>query len=104
MSLGIKKGDKVIVLAGKDKGKDGKVLEILTAKCSAIVEGINLVKKHMRRRSEAETGGIKEMPKPLRLSKLALLCPACAKPARFAIKILADNTKTRICKRCHQAI
>lgn len=104
MSLTIRKGDKVIVLSGKNKGKTGKVLEVNRSERKAIIEGINLVKKHLRRRSEAETGGIKEMPKPLTLSKVALLCPGCSKPARFNTKILADNTKTRICKRCHQAI
>jgi large subunit ribosomal protein L24 len=104
MSLGIKKGDRVVVLSGKDKGKSGKVLEIITSKGSAIIEGVNLAKKHIRRRSETETGGIKEKPRPLRVSKIALFCSSCGKGARFGIKILTDNTKTRICKRCQQAI
>lgn len=104
MSLGIKKGDKVEILVGKDKGKNGRVLEIISSKKSAIVEGINLVKKHLRRRSEAEPGGIKEMPMPLHVSKIALFCSGCGKGVRFGIKELADGTKTRICKKCHQAI
>jgi large subunit ribosomal protein L24 len=104
MSLGIKKGDKVVVLSGKDKGKTGKVLEVIASGNSAIIDGINLAKKHLRRRSESESGGIKEMPRPLAFSKLALFCSSCGKGARFGIKILADNTKTRICKRCQQAI
>lgn len=104
MSLGIKKGDKVEILAGKDKGKNGKVLEVIPAKKSAIIDGINLVKKHLRRRSEAEPGGIKEMPKPLRISKLALFCGSCGRGVRFGIKEAADGTKMRICKKCQQAI
>jgi large subunit ribosomal protein L24 len=70
----------------------------------AIVEGVNLVKKHQRRRSESEQGGIKEMPKPLALSKIALFCPNCNRGVRFGIKIMADKEKARICKRCQQAI
>jgi len=104
MSLKIKKGDKVEVLVGKDKGKSGKVLELIPAKNSAIVDGINLVKKHLRRRSEAEPGGIKDMPKPLSISKLALFCGSCGRGVRFGIKEAGDGTKMRICKKCHQAI
>lgn len=104
MSLGIKKGDKVFVISGKDSGKSGKVLEILKDKSKVIVEGLNLSKKHMRRRSEADVGGIKEVPMPLNISKVALFCSSCSKPVRFGIKTLKDKNKMRICKKCQQAI
>jgi len=104
MSLGIKKGDKVIILSGKDSGKSGKVLEIFKDKSRVIVDGLNLSKKHMRKRSEAEVGGIKEIPMPLHLSKVSLFCSSCNKPVRFGIKILKDKNKIRICKKCQQEI
>jgi large subunit ribosomal protein L24 len=104
MSLGIKKGDKVFVTSGKDKGKSGKVLEVLKDKSRVIVEGLNLAKKHMRKRSEAEVGGIKELPMPLHISKVSLFCSSCSKPVRFGIKTLKDKNKIRICKKCQQEI
>ncbi|OQX88396.1 MAG: 50S ribosomal protein L24 [Candidatus Omnitrophica bacterium 4484_70.2] len=104
MSLRIKRGDKVIVLTGKDKGKIGKVLKVSPQKMRAIVEGVNLVKKHLRRRSENEPGGIKEIPSPIHISNLALYCPYCNRGARFGVKILEDKTKIRICKRCNREI
>jgi len=104
MSLRIKRGDKVVVLAGKDKGKTGKVLRVFPQKMRAIVEGVNLVKKHLRRRSENEPGGIKEIPAPIHLSNLALFCPHCNRGVRFEVKILEDKTKIRICKRCKKQI
>jgi len=104
MSLRIRKGDKVQVLSGRDKGKSGKVLELLPDEQRAVIEGINLVKKHMRKRKEGETGGIKEIPVPLRTSKIALFCGNCQRGVRFAIKVMADKTKIRICKKCHQEI
>jgi large subunit ribosomal protein L24 len=104
MSLGIKKGDKVILLSGKDKGKSGKVLKVLTAGEYVLVEGLNLAKRHLRKRSEAEQGGIKEIPQPLSISKVALVCPSCLKAVRFGVKISQDKTKLRFCKKCHQAI
>lgn len=71
MSLAIKKGDKVTILCGKDKGKSGKVIEVLKADSRVVIEGLNLAKKHLRKRSESEPGGIKEIPMPMHLSKIA---------------------------------
>lgn len=104
MSLAIKKGDKVTILSGKDKGKSGKVLEILKGDSKIVIEGLNLSKKHLRKRSESEPGGIKEIPMPLSLSKVALFCGSCSKPVRFGIKILKDKSKIRVCKKCQQEI
>ena len=104
MSLKIKKSDKVQVMRGKDKGKTGKVLEIISSQNTAIVEGLNLAKKHLRRRSESEPGGIKEIPSPLHLSNIALFCQNCSRGRRVAIKKLEDKSKARICKKCQQPI
>jgi len=104
MSLGIKKGDKVEVIAGKNKGKVGKVLRIIPAKSGVVIEGLNLVKKHIRRRSENEPGGIKEVPAPINISNVILFCANCNKGVRFAVNVAKDKSKTRICKRCQKPI
>ncbi len=104
MGLKIKKGDKVQVLTGRDKGKTGKVLRIFIDKNRAVVEGVNLVKKHMRRRSEQETGGIKEVPTTVNISNLGLVCSSCGRGVRFGVKVAKDKSKVRVCKRCQQVI
>jgi len=104
MSLKIKKGDKVIVIAGKDKGKSGKVVKSFPKNLRVVVEGVNLVKKHLRRRSESEPGGIREVPRPLSISNVAILCSNCNKGVRTGIKIAKDKSKTRICKKCQKPI
>ena len=100
----IRKGDKVKVIAGKDKGKTGKVLRVVDSKKRVIVEGVQLVKKHMRRRSEAEPGGVKEVPTSLNISNVVLLCPHCSKPTRYGVKAMGDKTKVKVCKKCQQAM
>jgi large subunit ribosomal protein L24 len=100
----IKKNDKVIVKAGKDKGKSGKVLKVFPAKGRVIVEGINLVKKTMRRRSEAESGGMQEVPAPLNISNVSILCPNCNQGVRIGVKVMKDKTKARICRKCEKTL
>jgi large subunit ribosomal protein L24 len=104
MSLRIKKGDKVVVAAGKNKGKSGKVLRVSAAGSRVVIEGINLVKKHIRRRSESEPGGVKEVPAAIHISNVALFCPNCNKGVRVSVKQAKDKSKTRICKKCQRAI
>lgn len=104
MALKIKKGDKVTVIKGKDKGKSGKVLKVISDKNRIIVENINLVKKHIRRRSESEQGGIREVPSSLHASNVSLFCSHCNKAVRFGVKESKDKTKMRICKRCQRPI
>ncbi len=104
MSLRIKKGDKVEIISGKDKGKTGKVLKVLADNARVVVDGTNLVKKHIRRRSESEPGGIKEIPAALSISSVALFCSNCNRGTRFGVKISKDKSKVRICKRCQKAI
>lgn len=98
----IKKNDTVSVLAGKDKGKTGKVLAVLPAKGKAIVEGVNFVKKNTRRSRENEKGGIVKKESALRLSNLALFCKGCTRPTKVGFEVLKDGTKSRFCKRCKE--
>ena len=104
MSLRIRKGDIVVVITGKDKGAKGKVLKVMSDRKRAVVEGVNLVKKHLRRRSEEDKGGIVEIPSPLHVSNLMLFCKSCNRGVRFSTKVLQDGSKERICKRCQNPI
>lgn len=98
MSLGIKKGDRVMVIAGKYKGQTGTVLEISPRAGKAIVEGMNIAKKHQKARSQQDQGGIREMEKPLLINKLMLVGGKDSKPARFATQVAQDGSKTRVLK------
>lgn len=101
----IKKNDIVYVMAGRDEGKTGKVFRVYAKKGVALVEGINYVKKHTRKRSGADQqGGIVQKESPISVSNIALFCKTCNKPGRIAINILADGTKSRYCKRCKEVI
>lgn len=104
MSL-IKTNDTVKVISGKEKGRKGKVLSILSDKNTALVERVNFVKRHMRAGAQAgQQGGIIEKEAPIRLDKLMLVCPKCSKPARTGYRMLDDGTKVRFCKRCDEQI
>ncbi|MCM8765874.1 MAG: 50S ribosomal protein L24 [Candidatus Omnitrophica bacterium] len=100
----IKKNDIVFVISGKDRGKKGKVLSLIRKEKKAIVEGINLVKRHMRRRSAELPGGIIEKEAPIRLCKLMLFCPHCERPTRVGFTLLKDGSKARYCKKCKEII
>lgn len=95
----IKKGDKVRVLAGKDRGKEGEVMFAFPAENKVIVEGVNLVKKHQRPLSEDQPGGIIDKDMPMHVSNVAVISPKDGKPTRVGYKILEDGTKVRVCKR-----
>ena len=98
--MSIKKGDTVIVLSGKDKGKQGKVLEAMPADRKVIVEGINVVSRHTRPRKQGEEGGILKKEAPVYACKVQKVCPKCNKPTRPAHKMLADGKKVCVCKKC----
>ncbi len=100
----IKKNDIVYVLSGKDKGKTGKVFMVNAKSGKAFVEGINYVKKHMRKSKQDQQGGVVQKESPIRLSNIAPLCKTCNKPARLGVHALADGTKSRFCKRCKEVI
>lgn len=98
----IKKGDKVKVLLGKDKGKEGKVEYVLGKKERVFVGGVNLYKRHVKKHQNIE-GGIIDLPKSLNISNVALVCPNCNKITRVGYK-LVGNEKVRICKKCKKEI
>ena len=100
----IKKGDAVVVLSGKDKGKTGKVLKVWPEEERALVERLNLVKHFDRRSQQNQAGGIVEREGSLALSKLALLCPKCRRPSRIGWRIAADGGKQRVCRRCQEIL
>ncbi|MBM3250763.1 MAG: 50S ribosomal protein L24 [Candidatus Nealsonbacteria bacterium] len=99
----IKKGDKVLIISGKDKGRSGKIVRALPKEDRVVVEGINLRKKHNRPKKSGEKGQIVEMPVPFNVSNVKLICPKCGKPARVEYKT-EGGKKYRICKKCNQEI
>lgn len=96
--LHVKTGDTVVVLSGKDKGKQGKVLEVSIKEQKVIVEGLNIATKHVKPRQMGQQGGIVNVEAPLYASKVNVVCPKCGKPTRLAHKIEADGSKSRVCK------
>lgn len=104
MSLGIKKNDVVMVLSGKDKGKSGKVLEVMPKKERVIVEGVNLLKRHTKPNPKNQQGGIIARESPVHISKVNLFCSRCQKGVRFGTRKLEDGTKIRFCRKCGEAL
>ncbi len=97
----VKKNDQVVVLSGRDRGAKGKVLRVHPGPATAIVERINLVKKHTRPNPQRQIqGGVLEREAPIRLSKLMVICPECGKPARLGRRRLEDGRGVRVCKKC----
>lgn len=102
--LHVKKNDMVMIIAGKDKGKSGKVARVFPDKGRIVVENINVVKRHTRPSRANAEGGILEKEAPLSASNVLLLCGACNKPARTGIRTLEDGTKVRFCKKCNEIV
>lgn len=100
----IKKGDNVVVISGKDKGKKGKVLSVGVNKSTVIVEGVNMVTKHTKARKAGETGGIIHQEAPIYACKVMHICDKCGKPTRIGYKIMGDGTKSRMCKNCMEVL
>ena len=97
--MNIRKDDKVVVLSGKDKGKEGKVLVANPKAGKLIVEGVNVASKHQKPRKQGEEGGIIKRETPIYASKVMLICPKCGKPTRVAHKLDAGKN-VRVCKKC----
>ena len=99
MTMNVKKGDTVIVLSGKDKGKQGKVLGTVPSEAKVVVEGINMVTCHVKPRKQGETGGIVQREAAMYASKVQVVGPKCNKGTRIAHKI-ENGKKSRVCKHC----
>lgn len=96
----VKKGDTVVLLAGKDRGKQGKVVRVLPREQRLVVDGLNLVKKHRRARRASAPAGIVTLAAPLPIARVMVVCPHCHKPTRVAMRLDQDGQKSRICKHC----
>ncbi len=103
--LNIRKDDRVMVITGRDKGKIGKVLRVLPDKNRALVEKVNIVKRHLKGGSTATgAGGIVEKEAPIHISNLMVMCDKCAAPVRVGRKVLENNRRVRICKKCGEQL
>lgn len=101
----LRKDDVVQVLAGKDKGKTGKILKLDKKHAKVLVEKVNIVKRHTKANPYAqEQGGIKDKEMPLDISNVALMCPSCAKASRVGYRFTEDGKKVRFCKKCDEII
>lgn len=99
----LRKNDRVMVMAGKDRGKVGKIMAILPIKGRARVEGAQMIKRHTKPGSSG-SGGIIEKEASIHLSNLMLLCPKCTDPVRISRKVLDDGSKVRLCKKCGEVV
>ncbi len=100
----VRKGDKVLVSTGDEKGKKGKVLKVLEDKDKAIVEGVNFVKRHTRPNQKNPQGGIVEKEAPMHASNLRIVCPGCGESAGVSRKRDADGRLRRVCKSCGETV
>ena len=102
--MSIRKDDLVVVLSGKDKGKQGKVQVVIPSDRKVVVEGVNIVTCHTKPRRQGETGGIIEREGALRACKVMRVCPKCDKPTRVAHKFTENGTKLTVCKHCGETL
>lgn len=100
----VKTSNKVIVITGKDKGKEGKVIAALPKVGKVIVENVAMVTKHQKSRAQGQPGGIIQKEAAIDASNVMLVCQKCGKPSRYSIKRLDDGKKIRVCKKCGEQI
>lgn len=100
----IRKNDNVIIIAGKDRGKKGKVRHVFPKKGRLTVEGLNMIKRHSKAKGGARQAGIIEMEAPVNASNVMLICDKCGKPTRIGFKSLDNGRKARICRFCQEVI
>jgi len=99
----LKKGDEIIVTAGKDKGRKGKVEKTIPKDNTVLIPGINMYKRHMKRRDDKHPGGIISLPKAMSVAKVMLICPSCGQQTRIGYTSMKDG-KVRICRKCEKTI
>ena len=104
MGLGLKKNDTVLVVAGAEKGKKGRVLSVEPKMDRLLIESVNMIKKHMKPNKQYSQGGIIEKEAPVQRSNVMLVCPKCDKPTRIGCNILEDGKKIRACKQCGEVV
>jgi large subunit ribosomal protein L24 len=104
VKIHVKKDDQVMVIAGKEKGKTGKILSVIPKKESVLVEKVNFVKRHTRPSGKTRQGGILEKEAPINASNVMIVCTKCNSPVRVGRKILEDGKKARYCRKCGEFI
>jgi large subunit ribosomal protein L24 len=104
MFVQIRKNDSVMVIAGRERGKTGKVLRVLKEKDAVIIERLNIVKRHTKPRGPQQTGGIVEKEAAIHASNVMFFCDKCNAPARIGHKLLGDGKKIRVCRNCKEAL
>jgi len=100
----IQKNDTVLVIAGKDKGKKGKVRKALPQDAEVIVEGVNMVKRHSKTKGQARQAGIIELEAPIAAARVMLICNKCNKPTRIGMRVLQDRRRVRFCRVCQEVL
>jgi large subunit ribosomal protein L24 len=100
----LKVNDQVEIIAGKDKGRVGKIIRLITKSNKAVVERANMIKRHTKPSATNQQGQIVEKEAPIHVSNLMLVCPKCTKTVRVAKRILEDGSKVRVCKKCNETI
>ncbi len=100
----LKKDDKVKVIAGKDKGKIGKIIKVDRKNHRVLIENVNIIKRHQRPSAQNRQGGIVETEAPLNWSNVMLMCNKCVKPIRIKVQQLDDGKKVRVCRKCNEQI
>jgi len=100
----VRKGDTVLVISGRDRGKKGKVLRAMPENTRVIVEGVNMIKRHLKARPPARQAGVVEREAPIHISDVMLLCPKCSKPARIGFRFLEDGKEVRACRACDEVV
>jgi len=102
VNVNIKKGDEVLIISGKDKGRRGKVQRVFPSENAVIVEGLNLAKKHSKPSKANPQGGVIDKALPLNISKVMVVCPGCNKPTRIVRERAADGSLVRSCRHCNR--
>lgn len=104
MAQKIRQGDTIQVMTGKDRGKRGKVQRVIPEATRVVVEGVNVVTRHLRPQPRLRQAGRVQQEAPVHLSNVRLVCAKCNKPVRVGFRFLEDGTKVRVCKRCHEVV
>lgn len=102
--MSVRRGDEVMIITGKDRGKRGTVTRVLPRENRIVVDGVNIVKRHLRRQPGSLQAGIIDMPAPLARSNVMVVCPSCNEPSRIGRTQLPDGTRARICRKCGEVM
>ena len=104
MAQKVRKGDPVMVMTGRERGKQGKVQRVLVKQGRLVVEGVNMTIRHVRPRPGVQQAGRITLEAPIHASNVRIMCPQCNRPARVGFTFLEDGKKVRVCKKCHEVI